>query len=77
MAGARVFSSSHDNEARVGRHVRVWCGHRDARTVARMAWDFETEPEFQAKLDWMESFVRDEIIPLETLAEEWRSPGGS
>jgi acyl-CoA dehydrogenase len=41
-----------------------------------VAWDFETEPEFQAKLDWMESFVRDEIIPLETLAEEWRSTEG-
>jgi acyl-CoA dehydrogenase len=41
-----------------------------------MAWDFSTEPEFQAKLDWMREFVRDEIIPLETLAEEWRSPEG-
>ena len=76
MAGARVFSPRLDDEARVGRHVRVWCGRRDAPTVGCMAWDFETEPEFQAKLDWMESFVRDEIIPLETLAEEWRSPEG-
>ena len=41
-----------------------------------MAWDFSTEPEFQEKLDWMRSFVREEIIPLETLAEEWRAPGG-
>ena len=32
-----------------------------------MAWDFETEPEFEAKLEWMRGFVRDEIIPLETL----------
>jgi acyl-CoA dehydrogenase len=32
-----------------------------------MAWDFSTEPEFEAKLEWMRSFVRDEIIPLETL----------
>ncbi|MCO1653499.1 acyl-CoA dehydrogenase family protein [Pseudonocardia humida] len=32
-----------------------------------MAWDFSTEPEFEAKLDWMRGFVRDEIIPLETL----------
>ncbi|GAC1591223.1 MAG: acyl-CoA dehydrogenase family protein [Acidimicrobiales bacterium] len=32
-----------------------------------MAWDFETEPEFEAKLEWMRSFVRDEIMPLETL----------
>lgn len=41
-----------------------------------MAWDFETEPEFQKKLDWMAGFVREEIIPLETLAEHWRSPEG-
>jgi len=45
-------------------------------TVGCMAWDFETEPEFQEKLDWMKGFVRDEIIPLETLAEQWRTPGG-
>jgi acyl-CoA dehydrogenase len=32
-----------------------------------VAWDFSTEPEFEAKLEWMRSFVRDEIIPLETL----------
>ena len=32
-----------------------------------MAWDFSTEPEFEAKLEWMRAFVRDEIIPLETL----------
>jgi acyl-CoA dehydrogenase len=30
-------------------------------------WDFSTDPEFQAHLDWMEQFVRDEIWPLETL----------
>jgi acyl-CoA dehydrogenase len=30
-------------------------------------WDFSTEPEFQAQLDWMRAFVRDEIWPLETL----------
>jgi acyl-CoA dehydrogenase len=41
-----------------------------------MAWDFETEPEFEAKLAWMRSFVREEIIPLETLADRWRSPEG-
>src|SRR5262245_66500246 len=32
-----------------------------------MAWDFATDPEFEAQLDWMRGFVRDEIIPLETL----------
>src|ERR1700754_286401 len=33
----------------------------------RMAWDFLTEPEFEEKLEWMRGFVRDEVIPLETL----------
>src|SRR4051812_10280918 len=32
-----------------------------------MTWDFSTEPEFEKKLEWMRGFVRDEIIPLETL----------
>jgi acyl-CoA dehydrogenase len=32
-----------------------------------MAWDFETEPEFQAKLDWAAEFVRNEVEPLDVL----------
>jgi len=32
-----------------------------------MAWDFETEPEYQAKLDWAEAFVREEVEPLDLL----------
>jgi acyl-CoA dehydrogenase len=32
-----------------------------------MAWDFSTEPEFQAQLDWMRGFVDEEILPLEVL----------
>ena len=32
-----------------------------------MAWDFSTDPDFQAQLDWMAAFVREEIWPLETL----------
>ena len=35
-----------------------------------MAWDFETEPEFQAHLDWMRGFVDDELIPLESVWDE-------
>jgi acyl-CoA dehydrogenase len=35
-----------------------------------MAWEFSTEPEFQAKLDWMRAFVREEVWPLETLVGE-------
>jgi acyl-CoA dehydrogenase len=30
-------------------------------------WDFSTEPEFQAKLDWVAAFVRDEVEPLDLL----------
>jgi acyl-CoA dehydrogenase len=42
-----------------------------------MAWDFETEPEFQEKLDWMRSFIDTQIIPLEPVlgelpAGEWK-----
>jgi len=29
-----------------------------------MAWDFETDPEFQQHLDWMDVFVREEIEPI-------------
>jgi acyl-CoA dehydrogenase len=35
-----------------------------------VAWDFSTDPEFEAKLEWMRTFVRDEIWPLETLLGE-------
>jgi acyl-CoA dehydrogenase len=34
-----------------------------------MAWDFETDPEFQAKLDWADRFVREEVEPLDLI---WR-----
>jgi acyl-CoA dehydrogenase len=30
-----------------------------------MAWDFSTEPDFQAKLDWADAFVRAECEPLD------------
>jgi acyl-CoA dehydrogenase len=29
-----------------------------------MAWDFSTDPEFQAKLDWVDQFCREEVEPL-------------
>jgi acyl-CoA dehydrogenase len=32
-----------------------------------MGWDFSTEPEFEASLEWMREFVREEIFPLEVL----------
>jgi acyl-CoA dehydrogenase len=30
-----------------------------------MSWNFETDPEFQKQLDWMDEFVREEIEPLD------------
>ena len=35
-----------------------------------MGWDFATEPEYAAKLEWAREFVRENIWPLETLAGE-------
>ena len=37
-----------------------------------MSWSFETDPEFQAELDWIESFTREEIEPLDLV---FREPG--
>ena len=34
-----------------------------------MAWEFETDPEYQSKLDWAEEFVRSEVEPIDLL---WR-----
>jgi hypothetical protein len=32
-----------------------------------MAWDFSTDPEFEAQLAWAREFVREEVWPLETV----------
>ncbi len=32
-----------------------------------MGWEFSTDPEFQAKLDWVDTFVREEVEPLDLL----------
>ncbi|WP_067887857.1 acyl-CoA dehydrogenase family protein [Nocardia vaccinii] len=34
-----------------------------------MAWDFETDPEYQRKLDWADEFVREEVEPLDLVWE--------
>ncbi len=41
-----------------------------------MAWDFETDPEFEAELAWMREFIDTELIPIEPIlrelpADEW------
>jgi len=35
-----------------------------------VSWEFATEPEFERQLEWMRSFVREHIWPLETLVDE-------
>ncbi|MGH9091465.1 MAG: acyl-CoA dehydrogenase family protein [Acidimicrobiales bacterium] len=32
-----------------------------------MAWDFQTDPEYQEKLDWADGFVREEVEPLDLM----------
>ncbi|MGW1214996.1 acyl-CoA dehydrogenase family protein [Streptomyces sp. NPDC002499] len=32
-----------------------------------MSWDFETDPDYQAQLDWAAEFVREEVEPLDLL----------
>src|SRR5215831_16598664 len=32
-----------------------------------MAWDFETDPDYQKKLDWASEFVQEEVQPLDML----------
>jgi acyl-CoA dehydrogenase len=32
-----------------------------------MSWDFETDPEYQAQLDWVDQFVREEVEPLDLI----------
>ena len=40
-----------------------------------MAWDFATDPEFQEQLDWMQTFVREEIWPVETVIDDLGQDG--
>ena len=35
-------------------------------------WSFETDPEFQASLDWIDEFTKEEIEPLDLV---FREPG--
>ncbi len=34
-----------------------------------MPWDFETEPEFQRELNWLDAFVRNEVEPLDVMLD--------
>jgi acyl-CoA dehydrogenase len=39
-----------------------------------MAWDFSTDPEFQAKLDWADAFVTHEVEPLDLVYPDSGAP---
>jgi acyl-CoA dehydrogenase len=46
----------------------------EARTDGRrrehdMSWDFETDPDFQKELDWVDEFVRNEVEPVDKVIE--------
>jgi acyl-CoA dehydrogenase len=34
-----------------------------------MSWDFETDPEFQRELDWVDEFVRQEVEPVDRVID--------
>src|SRR4051794_27076443 len=34
-----------------------------------MSWDFETDPDFQRELDWVEQFVREEVEPVDMVID--------
>ena len=38
-------------------------------------WSFETDPDFQASLDWIDEFTREEIEPLDLVFREPGDPG--
>jgi acyl-CoA dehydrogenase len=40
-----------------------------------VSWDFSTDSAFQEELDWMADFVRTEIWPIETIADELGDAG--
>src|SRR5438477_8955843 len=43
------------------------CPAELGRGFEAMSWDFSTEPEFEKKLEWMRTFVKEEVYPLEVL----------
>src|SRR5215831_706876 len=48
---------------------------RGRRETQGMAWDFETDPEFQKKLDWIEEFMEEKVEPLSNLGRAMMVPG--
>ena len=38
--------------------------------TSAMAWDFATDPDYQQQLDWVDSFVREEVEPLDLVLDD-------
>ena len=53
-------------ESRVGEHARVR-GTSEREIV--VSWEFETDEEYQAELDWVDSFVRNEVEPVDMVID--------
>ena len=46
----------------------ILAGFPDRRALT-VAWDFETDPEFEEQLEWMRAFIDTELIPLEPILQ--------
>src|SRR2546423_8132130 len=44
--------------------MRLHCSYEHVHDAV-MSWDFETDPEYQEQLDWVDQFVREEVEPLD------------
>src|ERR1039458_8374177 len=56
-----------DTLMRVDEEMAEHVGMRSQWKGSGMSWDFETDAEFEAQLQWMREFVREEIEPLDVL----------
>src|SRR5262249_62000626 len=54
-----VYSSS--SRVRAAHAIRA----NDTMEGHAMSWSFETDPDFQRELDWIDEFVKEEIEPLD------------
>jgi acyl-CoA dehydrogenase len=42
-------------------------GRQSTKEACGMSWDFSTDPEYAAQLDWADAFVREHLWPIEAL----------
>jgi hypothetical protein len=69
-AGRGLQRGTRDHRGARGGGEKGDVGHNGS-----MAWDFSTDPDFQAQLDWMSAFVREEVWPIETIFDELGQDG--